>query len=286
MSDELPNFVLENYAKAVKLDLGTWLLRNPLPSYCEEKLDGVRAFLFKSGDKLVASSKHGGVYTPKGSPKFFARVPEFTHAPHRMILDGEYLAKEGLFLFDILQVDDRDVRPRPLAERKQILREILHDTGLEVPFRVARTLEDINGFMEETVRRGGEGLIVKNPASKYGEANSWLKLKRFDTIDCFIMDYEETQEMKRTGTPRSWYIGVLDEAGRRVNLGKVGAFVESVDPRQVKLGSVVEVRFHEVTNDRKLRAPFILRIRHDKTPDECLDSQIEWKEVGSREEGP
>jgi len=287
MSDELPNFVLENYAKAVKLDLGTWLLRNPLPSYCEEKLDGVRTFLFKSGDKLVASSKHGGVYTPKGSPKVFATVPEFTHAPHRMILDGEYLAKDGgLFFFDVLQVDDRDVRLLPLTERKKILREILHDTGLEVRYRVAKTVADINGFMDEIVRSGGEGIIVKNPASKYGEANSWLKLKRFDTIDCFVIDYEETPEMKRTGVPRSWYIGVMDAAGRRVNLGKVGAFVEGVDPRQVKLGTVVEVRFHEVTQDRKLRAPFILRIRHDKTPEECLDSQVEWKESGSHEEGP
>ena len=78
--------MLENYAKAVKLDLGTWLLKNPLPSICEAKLDGIRVFLFKSGEKLVLSSKHGAVYTPKGSPKVFAKVPEFTHAPHQIIL--------------------------------------------------------------------------------------------------------------------------------------------------------------------------------------------------------
>ena len=39
LSDQLPNYVLENYAKAVKLDLGTWLLRNPLPAICEPKFD-------------------------------------------------------------------------------------------------------------------------------------------------------------------------------------------------------------------------------------------------------
>jgi len=59
-----------------------------------------------------------------------------------------------------------------------------------------------------------------------------------------------------------------------VRLGKVGSFVEKVDPRQVKKGTVVELRFQEVTDDLKLRAPFILRIRHDKTPEECLSSQI------------
>ena len=274
MSDLLPNYVLENYSKAVKLDLPTWLQSNPLPSICEPKLDGIRVFLFKSGEKLVLSSKHGGIYTPKGNPKVFAKVTEFVHAPHRMILDGEYLTNDGLFLFDILQVDDRDVRPLPLKERKKILREILKGTDLEVNFKVAKTSREILSFKDEVVQKGGEGLVVKNPISTYGQLNSWLKLKRYDTLDCFVIDYEETQEMKKTGIPRSWYVGVYDGSGQRVNLGKVGSFVEKVDPRQVTIGSVIEVRFQEVTDDMKLRAPFILRIRHDKTPSECLLSQI------------
>src|SRR2546427_5865366 len=274
MSDLLPNYVLENYSKVVKTDLSTWLLGNPLPSICEPKLDGIRVFLFKSGEKLVLSSKHGGIYTPKGNPKVFAKVTEFVHAPHRMILDGEYLTNDGLFLFDILQVDDRDVRPLPLKERKKILREILKGTDLEVNFKVAKTSREILSFKDEVVQKGGEGLVVKNPISTYGQLNSWLKLKRYDTLDCFVIDYEETQEMKKTGIPRSWYVGVYDGSGQRVNLGKVGSFVEKVDPRQVTIGSVIEVRFQEVTDDMKLRAPFILRIRHDKTPSECLLSQI------------
>jgi ATP-dependent DNA ligase len=277
MSDQLPNYVLENYSKAVKKDLGTWLIGNPLPSLCEPKYDGVRVFLFKSGDKLVLSSKHGGVYTPKGTPQVFSRVPEFLHAPHRMILDGEYLAREGkgLFFFDVLQVDNRDVRRKPLTERKKILREILKGTGLEVPYTMARSPERIVSLRDERVRAGGEGVVVKNPLSSYGQPNSWLKMKRFDTIDCFVVGYQETQEMKRTGTARSWSMGVYDDAGGLVNIGNVGSMVEGVDPRRVKKGSVVEVRFQEVTRDKKLRAPFILRVRHDKTPEECLLSQLQ-----------
>ena len=270
----LQEYVAENYAKVVNMSLSDWLLKNELPALVEPKLDGIRVFLFKSGEKLVLSSKHGGIYTPKGSPKVFAKVPEFTHAPHQMILDGEYLSSDGLFLFDILQVDDRDVRPLLLPERKKILREILRDTDLEVPYRTMSASEEIVEFMETTVKKGGEGLIVKNPASTYGQPGSWLKMKRYDTVDCFIVDYEETQEMKRTGVPRSWYIAVYDDRGGRVDLGKVGAFVEGVNPRQVKIGSVVEIRFQEVTDDVKLREPFILKVRHDKTPEECLLSQI------------
>jgi len=275
MSD-LPEYVAENYARAVKKDLGEWLSKNPPPSIVEAKYDGIRVFLFKSGEKLVVSSKHGGVYTPKGNPQVFSRVPELLHAPHRMILDGEYVAREekGLFLFDVLQVDDRDLRHNSLRERKKVLREILRGTGLEVSFSLAHTVEEITKARDDMVKKGREGIMVKNPESSYGQPNSWLKLKKFDTIDCFVTGYVETQEMKRGGVPRSWSVAVYDDAGRAVELGNVGSTVERVDPRDVKKGSVIEVRFQEVTRDRKLRAPFILKVRHDKTPDECLLSQL------------
>ncbi len=272
--NDLQEYVAENYAKAVSMPLSDWLQKNELPALVEPKLDGIRVFLFKSGEKLVLSSKHGGIYTPKGNPKVFAKLTEFLHAPNRMILDGEYVAHDGLYLFDVLQIDDRDVRPLTLDERKKILDQILRGTNLMVPFEQGRSVEEIIHLKEDWVRRGKEGLIAKNPKSTYGQPNSWLKLKTYDTIDCFVIDYEETQEMKRTGIPRSWYVGVYDDRGERVNLGKVGSFVERVDPRQVVIGSVIEVRFQEVTEDMKLRAPFVLKIRHDKTPGECLLSQI------------
>jgi ATP-dependent DNA ligase len=260
----------------VKQDLGTWLSKNPLPSLVEAKFDGIRVFLFKSGEKLVLSSKHGGVYTPKSTPNVFSRVTEFVHAPNRMILDGEYVAREGkgLFLFDVLQVDDRDLRPKPLMERKKVLREILTGTDLEVPYTMAKTSAKITALMEEMVRKGREGVVVKNPASSYGQRNSWLKLKKFDTVDCFVTGVQETGEMRSTGMARSWSVAVYDDEGKVVDIGNVGSTVERVDPRQVKKGSVVEVRYQEVTRDRKLRAPFILRIRHDKTPEECVLSQL------------
>jgi len=274
MSD-LPDYVAEHFQHAVKQDLATWLLRNPLPTVVEPKIDGIRVFLFKSGDKLVISSKHGAIYTPQSSPKVFATVPEFLHAPHRMILDGEYVAKKArVFFFDVLQVDDRELRALPLTERKKVLREILKGTDLEVPWKLAKSVEEIQAMKERFVKEGYEGLVAKNPQSAHGQAGSWLKMKKFDTLDVFIVDYEKTQDMERSGVPRSWFVGVYDEHGRQVPLGKVGAFVEEVDPRKVVKGAVVEVRYQEVTEDTKLRGAFILRVRHDKVPGECLLSQL------------
>jgi ATP-dependent DNA ligase len=275
MSDELANYVLENFAPAVKGDLATWLLKNPPPVIVEPKYDGIRIFLFKSGDKLVVSSKRGELYTPKSSPKVFATVPEFVHAPHQMILDGEYIAKKSaLFLFDVLQVDDRDIRPTILSERKKILHQILRGNSVEAKWTLAKSYDQVVAMKDKLVAQGEEGVIVKDPDSTYGQTNSWLKVKRFDTIDCFVTGYEDTQEMRRTGVPRSWFIAVYDDNGQRVDIGKVGAIVESVDPKQVTIGSVVEVRFNMVTDDLKLRGPFILRVRHDKVPSECKLDQL------------
>jgi ATP-dependent DNA ligase len=276
MSEELPTYVQENYSKAVKQELGKWLGKNPLPSLVESKYDGIRVFLFKSGEKLVLSSKHGGIYTPNSSPQVFSRVPEFTHAPNRMILDGEYVAREakGVFLFDVLQIDNRDVRSKPLTERKKILKEILKGTGLEVKYTLARSVDKIVELRDATVKEGREGVVVKNPNSTYGQPSSWLKLKRFDTVDVFVTGIVETKELRATGIARSWSVAVYDDDGKVVELGNVGSTVERVDPRNVKKGSVVEVRFQELTRDKKLRAPFIIRIRHDKTPNECLWSQF------------
>ena len=276
MSGELPTYVQENYSKAVKQELGTWLARNPLPSLVEAKYDGIRVFLFKSGEKLVLSSKHGGIYTPKSTPQVFARVPEFLHAPDRMILDGEYVAREekGLFLFDVLRVDARDVRPKALTERKKILREILKGTGLEVPYTMTRTAEEIVELKDAAIKEGREGIMVKNLQSSYGQPNSWLKLKRFDTVDVFVTGLVETKELRSTGIPHSWSVAVYDDDGHVVDLGDVGSMVERVDPRKISKGTVIEVRFQELTRDKKLRAPYILRIRHDKTTDECRLDQF------------
>ena len=275
MSDALATFVADNYSKAVKIDLSDWLQRNPPPAICECKFDGIRVFLFKSGEKLLISSKHGGIYTPKSSPKVFSRLPEFVRAPNRVIIDGEYVSKDGsLHFFDVLQVDDRDLRSMILQDRKKVLHEILRGTEVESEFTLANSFEEIQRVKEKYIEKGFEGIIVKNPLSTYGQPGSWLKMKKFQTVDCFVIDYEETQEMKRTGIPRSWFVGVFDEKGEVVNLGKVGAFIEKINPSHVTVGSVIEVQYQEVTRDRKLRQPFIVRIRHDKTVKECLFDQL------------
>jgi ATP-dependent DNA ligase len=266
MPDALPDYVRENYAKASALNLSSWILDNPLPAICEPKYDGLRVFLFKSGEHLVISGRRGNIYSPASHPTVFAKVPELIHAPGRMILDGEYLSKEGLHLFDVLQVDDRDMRPLPLYRRKEILGQLITNSGLEGSFIWAETPTEIQNYADETAAKGVEGIIVKNPASFYGQPDSWIKIERFDKIDCFVIDLNQGQDKKR------WTIAVYDPRGKIVTLGDVSSYLDRVDPEKVRLGSVIQVRFKMIEN--RFDAQFITKLRRDKLAIECLVSQI------------
>jgi ATP-dependent DNA ligase len=266
MPDALPKYVQENYAKADAIDLSSWLLGNSLPAICEPKFDGLRVFLFKSGDHLIISGRHGNIYSPASSPGVFTKIPELIHAPRRMILDGEYLSKEGLHLFDVLRVDDRDMRPLPLYRRKEILEQLIANSGLETPFVWAETPEEIQKYAQESMTKGFEGIIVKNPASFYGQQDSWIKIRRFDSIDCFVIDLREDPER------RTWTIAVYDPAGKIVPLGEIRSYSERVDPLKVRLGSIVQVRYRMIEN--RFVAEFITKLRRDKLAVECTISQI------------
>lgn len=254
----------DTHAKIIQLDLSLWLRDNPLPAICEPKYDGQRVFLFKSNEHLVVSGRIGIIYTPASHPTVFSKVPELVHAPRRMILDGEYVSKDGLHFFDILQIDDRDLRPLPLYRRKEMLGQVIGGSGIETPFVWAESPQGIQKFVQDEKSR--EGIVVKNPVSFYGQPNSWLKLNRSNAVDCFVIDLEDGKEKK------AWTVAVYDATGEIVVLGKVSSYTERVDPQKVRLGSVVEVRFAFVEDE--FRAEFMMRLRRDKLAIECLISQI------------
>lgn len=261
------------------MSLADWLNRNPTPVLCERKFDGFRVFLFKSGLKIVLTTKHARIYTQTSHPILFQKLQPLLKdsLPNQLILDGEYVTPDELHLFDVLRVNDEDTTTLPLFKRRELLHEILARTGVkdfEVETLQINSYSEVMKTLNDFMSKGAEGIVLKNPNSEYGERSSWLKLKLYDTIDCFVIKYERTGDMESTGIPHSWFVGVYDEAGQVVEMGKVGAYVKEVDPLKIKIGSVVEIQFQEVTEDLKFRHPHILRIREDKTPRECTIDQV------------
>ena len=89
-----------------------------------------------------------------------------------------------LYPFDLLYLNGENLLAKTLAERRDILHKTFHkiDGKLEFAKYVnADNFEDIDEFLQQSIRDGCEGLMVKTLGSVYqlGKRSfDWLKLKK------------------------------------------------------------------------------------------------------------
>ncbi|CAH1640878.1 unnamed protein product [Spodoptera littoralis] len=107
-----------------------------------------------------------------------------------------------VYVFDLLYLNGEPTVHRPLAERRELLREHFQETPGEWQFATSRdctSVEEVQQFMEEAVKNSCEGLMVKaltGDQSQYDIArrsHNWLKLKKDylegmgDTLDLVVI---------------------------------------------------------------------------------------------------
>ena len=124
------------------------------------------------------------------------------------------------FAFDILHKDGRDLLELSFAERREILEKTIKGSkGINItPQKEFTDPKKLEKFLEEEVKRGTEGLVVKDPRAEYeagGRGFAWIKYKpEKDTVDVVVLGY---------------YLG----RGRRAEFGiggmLTGVYDESVD---------------------------------------------------------
>jgi len=153
----------------------------------ELKMDGFRgvAYIGKNGTHLV--SKGGRVM------KRFANLGAAIHSELNCeaVFDGEIvvLDSEGcprfydllrrrvqpvFYVFDVLWLDGKDLRFRPLLERKSILRSIVPKQPSVLLY--ADHIEPYGiDFFRLACQRDLEGIVAKRKAGAYGE--SWFKIR-------------------------------------------------------------------------------------------------------------
>jgi bifunctional non-homologous end joining protein LigD len=153
----------------------------------ELKMDGFRALTYtaKNAPRLV--SKNANVMKRFLTLAWAIR----RELQHEAILDGEIVVvdSEGrsqfydllrgrgeplLYVFDVLWLDGKDLRLRPLLERKRILRSIVPETSSSLLYadHVERCGID---FFRLACERDLEGIIAKRKAGPYGD--SWFKIR-------------------------------------------------------------------------------------------------------------
>jgi len=87
--------------------------------------------------------------------------------------------------FDVMELYGLDVTKQPYLKRKQLLLELLEGAPSEIQY-TSYTFELENAWAD-VVRRGAEGLILKDvhSAYEYERSYKWLKLKnwKFQTVN-------------------------------------------------------------------------------------------------------
>ncbi len=93
---------------------------------------------------------------------------------------NELLFRRGspiFYAFDILYLNDRDLRQLPLIERKEKLRAVIEKSAL--PDVLCGKYIEGRGvdLFNEVVRRNLEGVVAKRKTGTYSVVSSWLKIK-------------------------------------------------------------------------------------------------------------
>ena len=204
--------------------------------------------------------------------------------------------------FDVLVDDGRVLVDRPWTERRAALEAIARELGPKPAFaigeaRVVETEEALDAAFDLARKNGNEGLVLKRMDAPYEagkRGQSWIKVKKATaTLDVAVTAVEQGHG-KRAGVLSDYTFAVWRVAHEAlVDVGKAysgltDAEIEKLSRhfeertieargawRKVTPDVVLEVGFDGIQRSERhasgfaLRFPRILRVRDDKTIDEC-----------------
>jgi DNA ligase D-like protein (predicted ligase) len=251
----------------------------------ERKFDGIRLIAFKQGSEVRLYSRNR---LPQNIPSVAGAISKLP--VQNLILDGEITwDRSGAYhVFDIVWLDDRDVRSLPLHERLALLRGL----PLQPPLQRVDALDDPNPW-ERAAQERWEGVIAKRRDSKYEHRRSphWLKMKCEASQEFVVGGFTDPQG-SRVGLG-ALLVGHF-EHDEFVFAGKIGtgfdtkllldlrARLDAIElpaspftkakglPRLrahwVRPEIIVQVAFIEWTVHGKLRHPRLIGVRYDKNP--------------------
>jgi DNA ligase-1 len=283
-------------------------------SSVEWKLDGIRIQIHRRGQevRIYTRNLNDITYALPGIVDAVLRLPV-----ERAVLDGEALwlgddgpaafqdtvsqidsgaPPEGIvtFLFDVLHADGDDLLDAPLQERAARLEAIA--PRLKVPSVLTSDPEEAQHVLDEALRAGHEGVVVKDATSPYAagrRGKAWRKVKPVRTYDLVVLG-AEWGHGRRQGWLSNLHLGARDSAtGRFVMVGKcfkgltdellewqTKALLERETERRgiavlVRPELVVEIALDGVQSSKRypggvaLRFARVKRYRPDKAADEA-----------------
>lgn len=207
-----------------------------------------------------------------------------------------------LFVFDLLALEGFDLRPLPLAARRELLQRVVAAADPQGLLRRVEAVEERGEELFAAVAELGlEGILAKRAGSPYreGRSSDWLKIRRDRVGDFAIVGYgpRAPADLRRlhlaVRTPEGWrYAGSVGSGLAAAARGELSLRLAAAPPVQpgaavlspalarlvhadrasvaVAPELVCEVRYREWTDGGLLRQPVFLRLRDDKRPEDCL----------------
>jgi len=215
------------------------------PFFAEDKLDGIRAQVHKSGDRIAIYTRTmdrtedafpdvveslrpiAGEFVIDGElvPFRDGMVLPFAHIQRRLgrkLLSPQVLRENpaAFIAFDVLYLNGELLIDLPLRDRNDILKSI--DGLIALPHEEVTDVAQIEAAFSASRHRRNEGVVLKDPESVYSpgrRGQAWLKLKtHLPTLDC-VITAAEYGNGKRRNSLSDYTFAVWDE-DHLVNIGK------------------------------------------------------------------
>ncbi|KAG6818130.1 hypothetical protein H0H87_000035 [Tephrocybe sp. NHM501043] len=241
---------------------------DPIGWWISEKLDGVRTYY--DGKNMI--SRLGNPFTP---PKWFLEK-----LPKDVTLDGELFGGRGQFQSTVSIVktifDIPSKGHLSFEKRIDFLKELFGPGGKYasdlvniVEHEKAISRKHVLDKLKEIESLGGEGLMLRRPASEYEgrRSGSLLKIKTFYDAEAIVTGYVPGKGRHQGST------GALKckmESGKTFNVGTGLSDKQRKSPP--KIGAIITYRFQELTRDGVPRFPSYIGEAIDK--DEPKDAEI------------
>jgi bifunctional non-homologous end joining protein LigD len=291
----------------------------------EVKYDGYRIIGRKAGVEVTLFSRSGLDWTVR-----FPAIAEalLTFPAKSALIDGEaaFVLPSGItdfkslqehidtpnpsiryFVFDLLILDGKDLRKRPLKERRARLAELMAAKGVADWLVYADFVEGSGPeFFAQACAAGLEGIVSKRVDALYrsGRGKDWRKIKCTRGEEFVIGGYSRS-DVK--GKPFSSLLLGTFEGDKLIYSGKVGTGFDSADldslarkfaplerskspfeevPAVERKGAVwlepklvAQIEFTERTRDGRLRHPSYQGLRDDKPAREVRRDQRDEEEA-------
>ncbi|XP_050397670.1 uncharacterized protein LOC126815779 [Patella vulgata] len=245
-------------------------VNDPIGWWMSEKLDGVRAFW----NGRCFYSRLGNCFI---APQWFTK-----DLPTDMHLDGELFGGRGKFQSTVKIVKNQEcddwkkvkyhvfdapnLEKEPFEKRYEAIKEYFDSNDLKYAVLCEQTKCKGKDHIKEEMKRilalSGEGLMIRQPKSKYDRSRSktLLKIKKFHDAEARVVGYKPG-----TGRFHNATGALLVEMAN----GKqfyVGSGLTDADRRKPpKKGTIITYKFQEYTNSGTPRFPSYIGIRIDMT---------------------